>query len=809
MIKYFTTLLLCLILSIPLVGKEKTDVMIFGHVVSVTTNDHIPYATIQIKGTKYGTIADGTGHFKLVNIPEGKHIITAKAVGYKMQEQEIEVKKKNSLNVYFELDDDPLQSEEIVVTATRSEHILRNVPVRTEIISSSAIEAKNAANLYEALEGTPGVRVENQCQYCNFTMVRMQGLGAEHTQVLIDGQPMYSGLAGVYGLQQLSTVDIDKIEVVKGAGSALYGSGAVAGAINIVSKEPSLVPQTNVDIQMGDYNTNKYSVSSSMRNERGNIGLGIFAQRYTEGAIDQTGEGKTLEEVNKKDEISDRVMTNLTNAGFSLFVDNPFFDTDKLILKGKSVFEKREGGTMKDDYFRNPLTDGTESITTDRYEASMQYNAKLNDIFSLDYTLAFINHNRNATNDSYLNDYMDTHNGAVPDLRNMRPYLANENSLTSTLSMNANFSNHNIIVGAQFFYDKLSESGMYVVVDTASSFLGESYRSTADKHAREIGFFAQDEWAVTEDLMVVPGVRFDMHKSGEAYKADKQVFTENIFPETEFSETAINPRLAVKYSLTDKITIRANAGTGFRAPYGFSEDLHLCSGSPRVWKSSSLKPETSISYNLSADYFGSRMRISANLFRTDLKDKIGFVSADEKVSALGYDYQWKNIDDAFVQGVELSFMMNIFRNLDMGLDFTYNQGEYKNVREDWVGTDYEADSKYISRFPQTTGNFKLEYKPRTWVFSLAANLQGSMYIDYFNEDIDEAIGDQSKIKKTDNFVFLNAKVSKKFNTLKIYAGVNNIMGTIQDEKHLDDAAFIYAPLYGRMFYAGVSLDIFH
>ena len=106
-------------------------------------------------------------------------------------------------------------------------------------MTSQAITKKNAQNLYEALEGVPGIRVEQQCQFCNFSEVRMQGLGAEHTQVLIDGEPIYSGLAGVYGLQQIGTNDIDRLEVVKGAGSALYGSSAVAGAINIISKEPT------------------------------------------------------------------------------------------------------------------------------------------------------------------------------------------------------------------------------------------------------------------------------------------------------------------------------------------------------------------------------------------------------------------------------------------------------------------------------------------------------------------------------------------------------------------------------------------
>jgi len=783
--------------------------MLFGDVKSAKTNEHLPFASIYVKGTHIGTLTDETGHYKLANLPEGKLIIVARMMGYQEQQKEVLMEKNKAVNLFFELKEDVLNLEQVVVTGTRTEHFVKDVPVRTEVITAEAIENKNAGNLYQALEGTPGVRVENQCQYCNFTMVRMQGLGTEHTQVLINGQPMYSGLAGVYGLQQMSTVDIDKIEVVKGAGSALYGSGAVAGAINIVTKEPSYEPSTTIDLQVGRYMTNKLDVSSSMRNEKGNIGANIFAQRYSEEAIDETGPGWTREEVKHKDGISDRVLSNLTNIGFGLYIDSAFFKNDKLVIHGKTVFEKREGGTMTDDYYRNPLTDGTENITTDRYEASLMYTKKFGLLSELNFTVAYVNHNRNATNDSYLTDYMSTHSDSVPDLRNMRPYLASENTVTSSLSYSAILGKHSLIIGIQGFHDQLEESGMYVVVDDSSSYLGQSYRSVSDKSATEFGVFIQDEWAVNNQIMIVPGIRFDHHNSGEKYTADQQVFDSEGFPETSFNENTFNPRMAVKYKINEQFTVRANAGTGFRAPYGFSEDLHLCSGSPRVWKSSDLKPETSFSVNLSGDYYGTWARISLNMYRTNLNNKIGFVDADPDVAAMGYDYQWKNIDDAFVQGIELSVMANLAKKLDLGLDLTFNQGEYKHARTDWIGTPYEVDSKYISRFPSTTGNLKIEYSPATWTLALTGNFQGNMYIDYYNEEIDPERGDMSKIKKTDPFVLVNARISKKLSQFKVYGGVNNVFNYIQDERHLDDAAFIYAPVYGTMFYIGASVEIMH
>jgi outer membrane receptor for ferrienterochelin and colicins len=792
-----------LIFSLNVIPQEKTDAMLFGGV--KCKEEHIPYVNIIVKGTNIGTMTDATGHFKLTDLPVGKNIIVAQLLGYKTQEKEVEMRADQATELFFDLEEDALKLEQVVVTGTRTKHYIKDVPVRTEVVTAKEIETKNATNLFQVLEGTPGIRVEQQCQFCNFSMIRMQGLGAEHTQVLINGQPMYSGLAGVYGLQQIGTTNIDRVEVVKGAGSALYGSSAVAGAINIITKEPSLAPSTKASLQFGNYNTNKYDLSSSIRHN--NIGLNVFAQKLTGDAIDETAAGNTKNEVKNKDGISDRVSSNLNNAGFGVYVNDFLSKNDKLILRGRYLSERRQGGLINDDYYKNPFTDGTECIITDRYESEISYNKEFKNNSDFNISLAYVNHNRNATNDSYLADYMDTHNDSVPDLRNMRPYLANENSLTATLTYGTQINNHNLIIGVQSYLNSLEESGMYVVVDTSSIYEGESYRSVSNKSANEFGIFAQDEWSINEKLTVVPGVRFDMHHSQEEYKSNRQVFATTLFPKTEFKENSINPRVAVKYEISNRLTIRANAGSGFRAPFGFSEDLHLCSGSPRVWKSSNLKPETSISFNLSADYYGKSVKISVNLFRTNLKNKIAFTDADASVAALGYNYQWKNVDDAFVQGIELSIMANLMKNLDLGLDLTLNQGKYDNVRDDWAETQYESDSKYISRFPAKTGNLKIEYSPKNWNFALTGSYQGEMYIDYYNEDIDPVIGDQTRIKKTNPFMLFNSRVSKSINMFNFYAGINNILNYIQDEKHLDDAAFMYAPVYGTMIYAGMTIDI--
>lgn len=800
-----TIILVLLLFNILLSFSQspKTDAMLFGDIKDKGTKEHIPFATITIKGSKLGTVTDVTGHFKIANLPIGKQTIVVKCTGYKPQEMEVVMEKNKATEVFIDIEEDIFNLEQIVVTGTRTPHFIKDVPVRTEVVTSQALRNKNAWNIFEALEGVPGIRVENQCQFCNFTMVRMQGLGAEHTQVLINGQPIYSGLASVYGLEQIGTGDVEQIEVVKGAGSALYGSSAVAGAINVITKEPSHVPTLSADVQFGNHHTNVYNFNGSMRNEKGNVGLNFYAQKIDHGTIDQTGEGHSPNEVKKKDGISDRVESNLHNIGFGLYLFNPFFDNDKLTIRGKGISEKRAGGTITGDYYKNPFTNGTESIFTKRYEAEVNYEKPLFNGGELKFSSTYINHNREATNDSYLNDYMNTHQGTTPNILDMKPYIASENSLVSTLTLGVKVENHSLLAGLQHYTTRLNETGMYNVVDETSNYYGESYQSIAHKYANELGAFVQDEWNLNKQFTVVPGIRIDHHLSGEKYKSDKKVFDSD-FPKTNFEQTSINPRVALKYSINNHITLRANAGTGFRAPYGFSEDLHLCSGSPRVWKSSNLKAETSRSGNLSADYYGHHFQINTNFFYTYLKNKIDFSDADEDVKALGYTYQWENVDNATVKGMEIAVLVNPARNLNLGADFTLNDGKYKHVRADWMDTPYEKTSRNIPRFANTTGSIKIEYTPKSWIFMTNGIYQGKMYIDYISE-----VKANTKIKETKPYMTFNAKVSKRFGLFDLYAGAKNIFGYLQDEKHLDDAAFIYAPLYGAMYYAGISIKITH
>ena len=745
-------------------------------------------AMVMVKGKEILTFTDEKGSFELP-LKEGEYTIVATRIGYKADHKKVKIKENEDVFVEFKLKKDIFQGEPIVVTATRTHRYIRDVPVRTEVLTSKLIDDKGASNLYEALQGVAGVRAECQCSYCNFTMVRIHGLGADHTQILIDGQPVYSGLAAVYGLEQILTQMVERIEIVKGAGSAIYGSGAIAGAINIITKKP-VKNEAKLTLEFGSYNTNAFSFSASRKLK--NKGISFFLQRKCGDAIDQSSDKGRI-----PDGYSDRVKTENFISGFNILFQN--FLKGRFYLSGKNIYEFRQGGLLEEDTYENPFTESTERIITNRYEIITKYEKDLNHNLKINLSSAYSFHYRNATNDAFLCDYRATHNDSLPPLDIMRPYIAKEKIFTLNFNAIKILKNHRFLLGWQFNYNSLREKGNYVIVDTGDTNYGLPYTSFSEKNAKEFAIYLQDELSFGDNLEFIFGIRYDMHKSCDNFRGSGKVAPLG-FPPVIYDLNSTNPRFAFKYKISSSLVIRGNIGTGFRVPYGFAEDLHLCSGSPRVWKGKDLKPEKSISYNISLDYAKENINFNLNFYRTDLKNKISFTEASDFAKNLGYTYEWKNIDDAYVQGIEAGFRFTFYKYFGVDFEIEINEGKYKHPREDWISTPYEKISQYISRLPLYAihGELRMEKGIR---FSLFLDYQGPMYIDYYK---DEEI--PYKIKCTEPYLLLNMKLSKKLAGNEIYFGVKNLTNYIQPERHTDDAAFIYAPIYGRLIYGGVKFN---
>lgn len=200
---------------------EDTDANMIGHVVDKQTGEHLVYATVFLKGTAIYATTDQTGHFFFKNLPEGNFTVEVSCVGYKTVRREVKTEKGKTLEINFETEPAMVDLDGVVVSANRNETTRREAPTLVSVLPMEIFEKTNASCLAQGLNFQPGVRVENNCQNCGFQQVRINGLDGPYTQILIDSRPVFSALAGVYGLEQIPANMIDRVEVMRGGGSAL------------------------------------------------------------------------------------------------------------------------------------------------------------------------------------------------------------------------------------------------------------------------------------------------------------------------------------------------------------------------------------------------------------------------------------------------------------------------------------------------------------------------------------------------------------------------------------------------------------
>lgn len=218
-------------------GKH-SDANITGHVVDARTGEHVAYATLALKGTTIGAATDATGHFFLKNLPTGRFTLVASAVGYAPAEREVELRADRTIEVNFELHEAALAVDEVVVSASRTETNKRFSPTIVSVASQKLFENTASCNLAESMNFQSGLRVENNCGNCGTTQLRINGLDGQYSQVLLDSRPIFSSLAGMYGLELFPASMIERVEVIRGGGSALFGSSAIGGVVNIITREP-------------------------------------------------------------------------------------------------------------------------------------------------------------------------------------------------------------------------------------------------------------------------------------------------------------------------------------------------------------------------------------------------------------------------------------------------------------------------------------------------------------------------------------------------------------------------------------------
>ena len=314
-------------------GKH-SDANITGHVVDARTGEHVAYATLALKGTTIGAATDATGHFFLKNLPTGRFTLVASAVGYAPAEREVELRADRTIEVNFELHEAALAVDEVVVSASRTETNKRFSPTIVSVASQKLFENTASCNLAESMNFQSGLRVENNCGNCGTTQLRINGLDGQYSQVLLDSRPIFSSLAGMYGLELFPASMIERVEVIRGGGSALFGSSAIGGVVNIITREPlrnsvALGNTTNIlEGGSADFNT---SLNGSFVSDDYRTGIYLFGMVRSRDSYDRNDDG-----------FSDIPKLNSETAGFRAYYKTSAYT--RLTAEYHHIHEFRRGG---------------------------------------------------------------------------------------------------------------------------------------------------------------------------------------------------------------------------------------------------------------------------------------------------------------------------------------------------------------------------------------------------------------------------------------------------------------------------------
>jgi len=695
-----------------------------------SNNNPVSEAIVLIPEIGISVETDASGSFELKQIPEGKYHLEIIKKGYMPYRSDFFELVEKELTFEVVLMKEII--EEIVVTATRRAVPIKEVPIRTEIITARAIEESGAKTVSEVLnKELLGCWVNLSCTNCNFTELRMQGLEGGYSQVLIDGLPIFSGLASVYGLQQIRSENIERLEILKGASSSLYGAQAIGGVVNIITREPSLEPEFSLDGTYGKFNTYDLAARGSYR--KGIFGIVATAQKGKNDYVDEND-----------DNFTDKVESD--NLNLSLKTNLYLLkDMHRITLFGRYIDEFRRGGYIPN--IDDPLDEDGEHISTDRYEYGISYQGvfKETNIFKL--SLVGTAHKRHATNAA-------------------RPFDSDEKLyvIDAQYSHQLFEGKHTITSGITYKNEKINE-----IIN---------YDPAPEKGAKTTGVYIQDEIKALEKLDFVLGFRYD--------------YTDSTF----IKASSVSPRVGAKWEISPEFILRASIGSGFRVPYLFAEDLHLCSAAPLIYNPGTLKPEKSLSYSISGEYYTQNLFFDFNIFRTLIRKKIFF---SEENAPPGFDFVYLNGGDAWTQGIEASANIPLLRYLRLKFGITFTDAKYKDEQDYGIGK-----SRYIMRTPVATALLDLEYNylKQDITVNLIGRMTGRMHIENYVEE---------RIDKTPSFTLWDLKIIKKLakDHLLLTFGIDNIFNYIQKKIYTaredESAAYIYAPLVGR--YISVSFGV--
>ena len=540
-----------------------------GQIISgkITTQngDKIPYANVYLKKTKIGTSSNDQGFYELNNLSKDIYTLIVSSIGYKTKSIKINITsdKKITRNVTL-LEDDSL--DEIVISGTLRPVTKTNSPVPVEVYSETFFKKNPTPSIFESLQNVNGVRPQLNCSVCNTGDIHINGLEGPYTFVLIDGMPIVSGLSTVYGLTGIPQALIERVEIVKGPASTLYGSEAVGGIINVITKKPTNAPLLTTDIMSSSWGEVNTDISMSYKASdkvQGLLGVNYF---NFQNRIDNNNDNFTDMTLQNRISIFNKI--NIQRKSNKVFT-----------IAGRYVYEDRWGGEMNwEREFRGGNQIYGESIYTNRWETFGTYELPTSEDISFQFSA------NGHYQDSF---YGDTSYDAEQ--------LIGFGQLVYSKQVG---EKHNLLLGAAYRYTYYD--------DNTFATLNESGLENNPSIIHLPGVFAQDEISLSERKKLLLGVRWD-HNSLHG----------NIF----------TPRVNYKWNSKDNSNIfRLSLGNGFRVANVFTEDHAALTGARTVEFDGELEPETSWNANLNyvkkINTENSFITIDASTFYTYFSNRI-------------------------------------------------------------------------------------------------------------------------------------------------------------------------------------------
>lgn len=747
-------------------SKRATDANIFGHIISYESGDHIPYATIAIKDTTIGCAADGTGHYNINNIPLGEHTLIVSAMGYESVEMVFVAERNTSRELNFTLKESSLIVDEVVVSATRNETNRRQTSTVVNVASTKLFESTASANLSEAMNFQSGLRVENTCGNCGAPQLRINGLEGQYSQILLDSRAIFSSLAGVYGLDLMPVAMVERVEVIRGGGSALFGSNAIGGVVNIITKDPVrntlTLSNTSNFMEDGtpDINT---SLGGAFVSDDYKIGTYIFAQVKNRGGYDRNDDGFT-----------DITKMRSETAGFRAYYKTSAHS--RLSAEYHHIHEFRRGGDKLDEAPHM-------AMICEQLDHNIDGGGLRFDYFPNHFHRASVYASAQGINRT---SYFGT---------DMNP---NAYGTTSDLTF---------VGGAQYTlnYIMVIPSELTVGAEYNLNHLNDIYHATErvlNQETTTYGIFAQNEWK-SEKLNFLIGFRLDKHNMIE-----KPIFA---------------PRANIRYSPIENLGLRLSYSSGYRAPQAYNEDLHIDALNHSVSIieiDENLRPERSHSLSASADFYHNFGRLQTNIlvegFYTRLNDVFTLVNNREETDDEGNNYIYKtrrNGSGAEVGGITTEIKLGIPDIFDVQLGYTFQKSQYVEP-EQW-SDDVEAQRRMF-RSPDHYGylnsNFYITKKLQA---SLFGTFTGPMLVQHAAYTTINGIEMPDSEVVTPSFWDFGLKVGYTFNLsqlikLEINAGIKNIFDSYQRDLDIGagrDSAYIYGPSLPRTYFFGVKLHL--